>query len=422
MGVLCNGARTEYTYFGSGAVKKISHLSTTGTLIASAEYDYDLAGNVLSVVFDDGLRYSGDATVSYSYDDLHRLTEETCVPAQGSYRVPYHYRYSYDAVGNRTGKTIGSGIGRLEITYSYSVRNELVDEETYQVIWNEEEQEEEEEVYLSGWSYSYDLRGNMVRKGDPEGHWWWEYTWSADDKLLKMEFIDDYGSEGPRTKVEYKYDLLGRRIAKRVTPAYGTPGPWRWYFYDGLQVTAEGTGTTDKMYYTHSPSAIGGIIARDNNGQKLWYHFDRLGNVMAVTDSNGNMYPATRWKRLGVFWRSAPAPATTTNSAPTPNPITSPPKNTTPTPSYSTSGRDGMTPRQGDSSHQRLCRSSLTICIVAGTQLWLLTKTGSLPTGLWIRGSCSTTSGVTFGSARGATSSARWARRAAISLPAWAQG
>jgi len=167
------------------------------------------------------------------------------------------------------------------------------------VIWNEEEQEEEEEVYLSGWSYSYDLRGNMVRKGDPEGHWWWEYTWSADDKLLKMEFIDDYGSEGPRTKVEYKYDLLGRRIAKRLTPPYGSPGPWRWYFYDGLQVTAEGTGTTDKMYYTHSPSAIGGIISRDNNGTKLFYHYDRLGNVMAVTDSNGNPYAEYTMEAFG---------------------------------------------------------------------------------------------------------------------------
>jgi len=294
-----NGAHVEYTYFGSGAVKKISHLSTTGTLIASVEYDYDLAGNVLSVVLDDSLRYPGDATISYTYDDLHRLTRETCVPSQGSYRVPYDYRYTYDPVGNRTGKTDGTGFGRYETEYSYSARNELLGEGTYRV--EEDEQGEENWVYVGGWSYAYDLRGNMVKKGDPGGYWWWVYTWSADDKLLKREFHDDYGSE-ERTKVEYKYDLLGRRIAKRVTPAYGAPGPWRWYFYDGLQVTAEGTGTSDKIYYTHSPSAIGGIICRDastGGGQKLWYHFDRLGSVMAVTDSNGNPYAVYGMEAFG---------------------------------------------------------------------------------------------------------------------------
>jgi RHS repeat-associated protein len=95
-------------------------------------------------------------------------------------------------------------------------------------------------------------------------------------------------------RVEYKYDVLGRRVARRLNG-----GPWRWYFYDGLQVTAEGTGTTDKMYYTHSPSAIGGIISRDNNGTKLWYHYDRLGNVMAITDSNGNMYAGYTMEAFG---------------------------------------------------------------------------------------------------------------------------
>jgi RHS repeat-associated protein len=290
-----NGTHTDYTYYGSGAVKKISHLSTTGTLIASAEYDYDLAGNVLSVVLDDSLQYPGDATVSYTYDDLHRLTRETCVPSSGSYRRGYDYRYYYDAVGNRTASSWAG--------YSYSPRNELT-RVTEGDHWKD---------------YSYDLRGNLTETADwhleviyNEETEEYEYnevytgrrafSWSSDDKLTRVEFYtyDAELDEDVLTKtVEYKYDLLGRRVAKRATYAPQEPGPWRWYFYDGLKVVAEGTSQNDKIYYTNSPGAIGGIICRDNNGTKLWYHFDRLGNVMAVTNVNGNMYAGYTMEAFG---------------------------------------------------------------------------------------------------------------------------
>jgi len=34
---------------------------------------------------------------------------------------------------------------------------------------------------------------------------------------------------------------------------------------------------------------IGGIICRDENGTKYWYHYDRLGNVVAVTNFYGSV-------------------------------------------------------------------------------------------------------------------------------------
>jgi len=54
-------------------------------------------------------------------------------------------------------------------------------------------------------------------------------------------------------------------------------------------VVAEGTGTSDKAYYTLGPGAIGGIICRDENGTKYWYHYDRLGNVIGVTNAYGSV-------------------------------------------------------------------------------------------------------------------------------------
>ena len=279
-----NGARAEYGYDASGALTRISHYNGSGTLIASVGYEYDAAGNVTKAALDDSLTYSGDATVSYEYDGLYRLTREYCAPAQGSYRAGYDYKYMYDAVGNRTKKQDSNGT----TSYSYSARNELLS------VWH-------------SWppyclaSLAYDLRGNLTKTThyrEEELYWGRTlYYWSSDDKLTKVEIYDD--DDELTNRAEYKYDLLGRRVAKRLNVDEENPGPWRWYFYDGLQVETEGTGTNDKIYYTHSPSAIGGIITRDNNGTKYWYHFDRLGNVMAVTDSNGNLYAGYTMEAFG---------------------------------------------------------------------------------------------------------------------------
>ena len=267
-----NGARAEYTYWASGAVSKIAHYSKTGVLMASTGYEYDKAGNPTKVRLDDSLQYNGDANVYYEYDNCHRLTRENCVPDAGSSRFAFDYKYQYDAVGNMTRRiqTNPWYTNREERMY-YSPRNELTSIQ---------------DPYPTGnyWRFEYDMRGNLTKKYHTYyTSSWYTFAWDAQDRLTKVV------NNASNKTIEYKYDLYGRRAAKRVDTGSGF-GAWRWYFYDGLKVVAEGTGPSDRIYYTNAPSDVGGIICRDQNGTTSHtYHYDRLGNVLAVTNAAGEL-------------------------------------------------------------------------------------------------------------------------------------
>ena len=230
-----NRTYVTYGYDASGVLTKISHYVfsyPSDTLIASNGYEYDAAGNVTRMVLDDelGAGKTGDATITYEYDSLYRLTKEYCNPAVGSQRTKYTNQFWFDSVGNRTKLRYTDPWSQTwDSEYSYSARNELT-------------------AYSDGvsgmsWELYYDARGNLTRKWDTENESRYEeeyvytdYSWDSRDLLTKVHIFDDSYEYIDKT-VEYKYDLMGRRVAKRVDA-----GAWRWYFYDGLKVIAEGRG------------------------------------------------------------------------------------------------------------------------------------------------------------------------------------
>lgn len=159
---------TVQTFDGLLRLSSLAHSNGSGTII-SRTYAYDSVGNITS-----------DGQKSYAYDTIDRLLSAT---ALSGVTVPNGSEiFGYDKVGNRT---TANGL-----SYSGNVLNQYLS------------------VTQSGsasgsTAYSYDNNGNVVSNG--------VFTFGYDykNRLVKV-------SSGSTVVAEYVYDVLGRRIQKKV--------------------------------------------------------------------------------------------------------------------------------------------------------------------------------------------------------------
>jgi len=112
-------------------------------------------------------------------------------------------------------------------------------------------------------------------------------------------------------KITYKYDTGGRRTEKRVD-GYSTR-----YVYDGGNVIAEYDGNGSLLRkYIHGPCvdepvcmlenpASDGIDVADSNAV-YYYHYDALGSVVALSDSNGDSVQTYEYSIYGQVAASDP--------------------------------------------------------------------------------------------------------------------
>jgi RHS repeat-associated protein len=75
-----------------------------------------------------------------------------------------------------------------------------------------------------------------------------------------------------------------------------------------------------RFYYTNAPGAIGGIICRDDGANPYWYHFDRLGNVMAVTNESGALAACYTQDAFGLVLERGTSTGYSTEHATDPQP------------------------------------------------------------------------------------------------------
>jgi RHS repeat-associated protein len=78
----------------------------------------------------------------------------------------------------------------------------------------------------------------------------------------------------------YSYDALGRRFQKSAG------GTTTTYYQDGLTPIVEKVGGTTKNHRS-VPGALGNVIETDDGAGTVYYAYDRLGNVLAAFNANG---------------------------------------------------------------------------------------------------------------------------------------
>ncbi len=217
-----NGITTTYGYNENGWLSSI----TADHDIMSLEMDYDAIGNMIERK--DML--DNTRTESYGYDLISQLT---------SFKrgTTVDKSYQFDLLGNRV-KVLENGI-----VTNYTSNNV----NAYTAI-------------TGGLSFTpqYDDNGNML---NDDKH---TYAYDFNNKLVSVD----------QTVGTYKYDALGRRIAKNNT----------LFYYMGEQVIESKSESYTSYLYGDE---IDGVLQMKTDNAVYYYHVNHLGTTLAISDNYG---------------------------------------------------------------------------------------------------------------------------------------
>lgn len=223
-----------------------NQVKRSGEILSRYEYQYDAVGNRTQMQDLTGL-------TAYGYDKLYRLT-------RAEYPAPRGVEsFEYDRVGNRKKRTLTVPGKTPEVTQaSYNAGNELVN--------------------FGGEAVEHDASGNRTRKGDVL------YEWDGRNRLIRVK------DPGKGVTVAYTYNGDNLRVRK----VNETTGAVTRYVYDGLAVLLE-LDETGQVKRRYNP----GISVVDDAGNKFFYHYDGLGSVVNLTDTQGNLVQSYTYDAFG---------------------------------------------------------------------------------------------------------------------------
>ena len=264
--VLPNGAQATSTYDAASQLTRLLNQGPGATPVTLSQFahTYDAVGNRTT-------RTTLQGVATYDYDALNRLTQASQPDPIDPLRQVTE-SFAYDPVGNRTASHLATG-------QVHDGANRLREDAQF--------------------TYTYDGNGNLTSKTARASGARTVYTYSVENQLTRVEQFTVAGGTAPAMTALYRYDPLGRRIAKEVTQA-GTTTITR-YIYDNEDIVLELDGAnTLQSRYTHGPGIDEPLIML-RGGASFFYHADGLGSVWDLTDSTGGVARSYTYDSFGTL-------------------------------------------------------------------------------------------------------------------------
>ena len=167
-------------------------------------------------------------------------------------------------------------------------------------------------VQADAMSYENNRAGEVTEKAGPEGTA--EYQWNGRGELVRAELSDG-------STVSYGYDAFGRLVSRVKTPADGEVPPTAErseYIWNRRKILAEynesrggglelykqyfraaGRLVAVKMYGFHGRREPGPEGFLHTKGGLMYYHVDRLGSPVSITDRHGEPIARYAWDAYG---------------------------------------------------------------------------------------------------------------------------
>ncbi|MCU5517788.1 DNRLRE domain-containing protein [Bacillus wiedmannii] len=254
-----NDASATYNYDQTGKLSDLA-IATPKQMLLLEKYEYDKTGNRTKIKHE-----SPDGKITetnYVYDPINQLLKEST--PNGTVRD-----YTYDGFGNRTSvKVTENGKETKSVIATFNEGNQLLK------FGNE--------------SLTYDANGNRTSDGK------YTYTWNEADQLVA---VTKKGEAKPFAT--YKYDNENRRIEKNVN------GQVTRYFYDGDSINplyeTDGNGKVLRQYVYNKD---GVRLAMKIQDQSVYYHYNPRGDVIAMTDKDGQIVASYEYDAWGNVLKS----------------------------------------------------------------------------------------------------------------------